>query len=329
MTRGIRHRRSSRDTIPRLTSLCPPPMPRGTSSVQPAVRLALSAVRSRPAAHRTTTRSRRAGPTSRSAVPGRVRYPGAPGRVPSGRPGAGPDDRPRATGPIPGMLPPMGLPRPAPPRQKRSRAGILAVGAVAIAVVSAGIGGAAATVVELGTHNAGGNGTRAASRVRLPASRPRTCRRAPSNRSPPRWCPASSCWRPIWVVQSEEGSGIILSADGLILTNNHVVAAAAKPPSRPGRGRGADWSGWSAAKNDSDLLRRPYRNVHGGRRRPHQRYRGDSGAGHVRAHADLDGFVLGSAGRSAGGGDRVTAGFVGHGDHRNHQCDEPAGVHDR
>lgn len=141
--------------------------------------------------------------------------------------GAGPGRMPGSTGPgpIPGMLPPM---PPAPVHQKRSRAGVLAVGALAIAVVSAGIGGAAATAVELGTHSAGGNGhgTIAGAAPSVPAANmpPGSVEQVASKVVPSIVMLETDLGR-----QSEEGSGIILSADGLILTNNHVVAAAAKP----------------------------------------------------------------------------------------------------
>ena len=211
------------------------------------------------------------------------------GRVPGGT-ATGPITRGTGPGPIPGMLPPMPGPHGGPPvqvRQKRSRTGALAAGAVAIAVISAGIGGAAATVVELGTHAAGGTGgglvTGAAPSVPAANMPPGSVEQVAAKAVPSVVMLETDLGR-----QSEEGSGIILSADGLIMTNNHVVAAAnpkgaggpGTPGSPGGRRSWRSWwswwswwswrSGWRSAQDDGDLLRWPHRAVHGGGRRSDQ-----------------------------------------------------------
>ncbi len=159
-----------------------------------------------------------------------------PGPLPGGT-GMGPIPGGTGPGPVPRMLPPM-PPLPAPVRQRRSRAGILTVGAVAIAVASAGIGGAAATVVELNTHSAGGNGggLMAGAAPSVPAANmpPGSVEQVAAKVVPSVVMLETDLGR-----QSEEGSGVILSADGLILTNNHVVAAAANPAKGPGGGGAA------------------------------------------------------------------------------------------
>ncbi|MCI4674708.1 S1C family serine protease [Candidatus Mycolicibacterium alkanivorans] len=111
-----------------------------------------------------------------------------------------------------------------PPRQ-RSRAGVLTAGALAIAVVSGGIGG---TVVLLAhpdhqrvttITSAGPNGPASVPAANLPVG---SVEQVAAKVVPSVVKLETELGR-----QSEEGSGIILTSDGLILTNNHVVAAAA------------------------------------------------------------------------------------------------------
>ena len=109
--------------------------------------------------------------------------------------------------------------------RKGSRTAALAAGALAIAAVSAGVGGAVATMVR-----SDGHAMTTITSAALPTGNPAV---------PTANLPVGSVEQVAAKVvpsvvkletkmgrQSEEGSGIVLTADRLILTNNHVVSAA-------------------------------------------------------------------------------------------------------
>ena len=115
-------------------------------------------------------------------------------------------------------------------RRKRSRPVALTVGALAIAAMSAGVGGVVASMVKPGAQSTatvtqGAPGARTLPTANAPIG---SVEEVAAKVVPSVVKLETKLGR-----ASEEGSGIVLTSDGLILTNSHVVSAIGGGPNGP------------------------------------------------------------------------------------------------